>query len=160
MILARCGDTYFSFRYQSDVLQNEHWGGVTEGQGGLCVGLWGMLYVAGDFSAAHSAQAVVQVTNGSEARDFTLTGERLGEEVFGFRFSDRESRIFLDDKSVEEMDLSELVQYWYRTPSPDGSGHSYDHADVPVTVTLYSEAGTVLDTLALTADTYEFHVWY
>ena len=161
LVIARCGTTYYSFTYRSDVLRNERRGGFELEEGSLCMGFRGMLYAAGDFGAAHAARAVVHLSSGSDSRDFPLEGERLGEEVFGFRFSDEDRWVFLDDnKSPEEMELSELSMYWYRTPSPGGNGYSYDHADVPVTITLLDEGGNTLDTLELTVDTYAFHTWH
>jgi hypothetical protein len=68
--------------------------------------------------------------------------------------------VFLDDsKRVEEMDLGEISMYWYRTPHGE-NGYSYDHAELPVTVTLKDGAGNTVQTLEMSVGTYELHSWY
>ena len=57
------------------------------------------------------------------------------------------------------MTLGEIAMYWYRTPIGD-SGYSYDHADLPVTVTLCDEAGAVMERLNLEVGTYDLHSRY
>ena len=54
------------------------------------------------------------------------------------------------------------MDLWYRSYSKGedaDSGHGWLHDDVPVRVTLYDEAGTALETLNLSVDTYELHNW-
>ena len=117
------------------------------------------MYVAGDFREVHSASAVVRATNGTKYRDFELTGQRLTEEVFAFDYNNGEGEVFafdLDEKPEEEMTLGDISMYWYRTPFGEG-GYSYDHADLPVTVTLYDASGAVIDTLNLEVGTYDLH---
>ena len=165
-IIARCEDTYMTFQYDRHGLQNApdlvRRTGLTEGKDALCVARRGMLYVAGDLKDVSSASAVVRATNGTKYRDFPLEGQRLTDEVWGFDYNNGEGRVFsfdLDEKAEEEMTLGEISMYWYRTPHGE-NGFSYDHADLPVTVTLYDESGAVLDTLNLKVGTYDLHSWY
>ena len=165
-IIARCEDTYVSFQYDRHGLQNApdlvRRTDFTEGKGGLCVARRGIMYVAGDFKEIASASAVVRASNGTKYRDFELTGQRLTEEVFAFDYNNGEGDVFsffLDEKTEEEMTLGEIAMYWYRTPVGD-NGYSYDHADLPVTVTLYDESGAVLDTLNMEVGTYDLHSLY
>jgi hypothetical protein len=120
------------------------------------------MYVVGDLKDASSASAVVRTSNGTKVRDFELTGQRLNEEMFVFDYNNGEGEVFsffLDEKTEEEMTLGEIAMYWYRTPIGD-NGYSYDHADLPVTVTLYDEDGAVVDTLHLDVGTYDLHSRY
>lgn len=165
-IIARCEDTYLSFQYDRHGLQNTtkytRSLELSEGEGVLCMARTGTMYVAGDFKDVHSAAAVVRATDGTKYRDFPLEGQRLSEEVFGFDYNNGEGAVYhfyLEDKPEEEMNLGEISMYWYRTPHGD-NGYSYDHADLPVTVTLYDESGAVLDTLNLEVGTYDLHSWY
>ena len=159
-IIARCEDSYFSFQYDRDLLQNNRMAvrGVDVGQGALCMARKGVMYVAGDFGGVASATAVVRATNGTEFRDFTLEGERLSDAVFGFTYDDGGWPFAPDGTPVEEMSLGEIAEYWYRTPS--GGGYSLEHAELPVTVTLTNAAGETVDTLELSVGTYDLHSWY
>lgn len=160
-VIARCQDTYLSFQYDRNVLTQERMysRGVGIGEDALCMARKGMLYVAGDFTGVETATAVVRATNGVDVKDFDLTGELLAEGVYGFRYSERDLVFLDDDKPVEEMDLGEISMYWYRTPHGDSS-YSYDHAELPVTVTLRNAAGETVDTLELSIGTYDLHSWY
>ena len=87
---------------------------------------------------------------------FTLEGERLSEEVFGFPY-----------RNGNGPDLYTAVDCAYRK---DSYAHTYEggtvtgytrvDADLPVTVTLYDEVGKALDTLRLTVSTSEITGWY
>ena len=165
-IIARCEDTYMTFQYDRHGLQNApdlvRRTDFTEGKGALCAARRGIMYVAGDLKDVSSASAVVRASNGTKYRDFNLVGQRLSEDVFAFDYNNGERVVFafnLDEKAEEEMTLGEISMYWYRTPHGD-NGYSYDHADLPVTVTLYDESGAVLDTLNLEVGTYDLHSWY
>ena len=57
------------------------------------------------------------------------------------------------------MTLGEIAMYWYRTPHGE-NGYSYDHAELPVTVTLKDGAGNTVQTLEMSVGTYELHSWY
>ena len=165
-IIARCEDTYVSFQYDRHGLQNTpgpiRRTDLAKGKGALCTARRGIMYVVGDLKDASSASAVVRASNGTKVRDFELTGQRLNEEMFVFDYNNGEGEVFsffLDEKTEEEMTLGEISMYWYRTPIGD-SGYSYDHADLPVTVTLYDESGAVLDTLNMEVGTYDLHSLY
>lgn len=165
-IIARCQDTYVSFQYDRHGLQNTpgpiRRTDLAKGKGALCTARSGIMYVVGDLKDASSASAVVRASNGTKVRDFELTGQRLNEEMFVFDYNNGEGEVFsffLDEKTEEEMTLGEIAMYWYRTPIGD-SGYSYDHADLPVTVTLYDEDGAVVDTLHLDVGTYDLHSRY
>ena len=157
-IIARCEDSYFSFQYDRDLLQNNRMAvrGVDVGQGALCMARKGVMYVAGDFGGVESATAVVRATNGTRTRDYVLEGGRLSDEVFGFEYG--YTRGFVDDIPFEELRLGEIAEYWYRTPS--GGGYSLEHAELPVTVKLKNAAGETVDTLELSVGTYDLHSWY
>lgn len=160
-VVARCEDHYLAFLYDRDLLTNrrEPFYGVELEQGVLCTARKGMLYAAGDFDAVASAEMVVTATNGTESRDFHFTGERLADDLFGFRYSEGDGWFFhLEEKKAEEMDLAEIARYWYRTPHGNG-GYSYDHAELPLTLTLYDQDGEVLDTVERSVDTYELHLF-
>ena len=160
-IIARCRDTYFSFQYDRDVLRQElmYSRNVDVGEGHLFMARKGMMYLVGDFTGIETATAVVRATNGVDVKDFSFAGELLAEGVYGFCYSERDL-VFLDDsKRVEEMDLGEISMYWYRTPHGE-NGDSYDHAELPVTVTLKDGAGNTVQTLEMSVGTYELHSWY
>ena len=162
-IIGRSGENYIAFQYDWHLLNNE-WDAVRGGDiaaGALCTARNGTMYIAGDFAGAASATAVVRAEKGEKQRDFTLTGEKLAGEVFGFDVTNGTGRTWYYDslaKREDEMSLCDISQYWYRTPTQSG-GYGLDHADLPVTLTLYDEAGEALDTLALTVGTYDLHSW-
>lgn len=158
-IIARCEDTYLCFQYDWHGLQNTADSIRKPVIGGevLCMARAGTMYVAGDFSDAASATAVVRASNGTEYRDYELSGEKLSEEVFGFEYG--YTRGFVEDIPFEELRLGEIAEYWYRTPIGESS-YSLNHAELPVTVTLYDEGGKTVDTLSLTVSTYDLHSWY
>lgn len=161
-IIGRSGENYIAFQYDWYLLNNE-WDAVRGGdiaKGALCTARNGTMYIAGDFAGAASATAVVRAEKGEKSRDFILEGERLDDEVFGFDVTNGTGNVWYHDslaKSEDEMSLCDIAQYWYRTPR-DG-GYSLDHADLPVTLTLYDEAGRELNTLSLTVATYDLHSW-
>lgn len=159
-IVARCEDHYLAFLYDRDLLMNrrEAFYGVELEQDVLCTARKGMLYAAGDFEEVASAEMVVTAANGTETKVFHFVGERLADDLFGFRYSEEDGRWQLEEIPVEEMDLSQIARYWYRTPYGD-SGYSYDHAELPLTLTLYNEEGEVLRTVERSVGTYDLHLW-
>ena len=164
-LIARCRDTYVSFLYDRHLLQNERQYAreVAIGEGALCMARAGTMYVAGDFKDVCSAAAVVRADNGTRYRDFTLQGEKLGEEGFGFDVTGGkgESALFFwQEGDEEEMSLAEIANYWYRRYDSSGNGYGLLHASLPVTVTLYDERGEVMNTLSLSVETYDLHSWY
>ena len=161
-VIARCEDYYLSFLYDRDLLLNEreYAAGVEMKKGSLCTARKGMMYLAGDFDAVDAAEMVVTATNGTDTRDFHFTGERLADDLFGFRYSEGDGFWFrLDEIPAEEMDLGEIAQYWYRTPHGN-NGYSYDHAELPVMATLYDAAGNALETIETSIGTYDLHLWF
>lgn len=163
-IIGRSGDHFISFQYDWYLLNNQ-WDRLREveiAEGTLCTGRRGTMYIAGNFGDAASAVAVVRAENGAKTREFTLTGERLSEDVFGFDVTNGTGDFWGlgEDMPESEMSLSKIARYWYRTPDEDGGGYSLDHAELPVTLTLYDESGAVIDTRALTIGTYDLHSWY
>lgn len=176
-IIARSGDSYLSFLSERDgLVTNLDYRRIPTKLANeiLCAACWGTLYVAGDFEQAASAQAVVEteettrlydpdtgehsVTRGPRQRTFTYAGEKLGDELFAFRYQVEDHQTATFGRVAEEdYDLGNVASEWYSSRSirNDTGGRGILHADVPVTVTLYDEAGAVLQTLDLTVDTYE-----
>ena len=181
-IIARSGDSYLSFLSERNGLVTDlHYQRVPTKLANelLCAACWGTLYVAGDFEQVASAQAVVEteettrlydpdtgehsVTRGPKQRTFTYVGEKLGDELFAFRYQDEDHQTSTFGWVAEEdYDLGNVASEWYsrRNITNTTGGRGILHADVPVTVTLYDEAGAVLQTLDLTVDTYELYDWY
>lgn len=171
-LLARTGDTYLYTMYTRSLLRvypGYHLGPQI-GRGALCIARDGTMHIAGPFEDAVSATAEVTVQKTTlyrtkatdsaevvrgEIRTFSFQGEKLGEEMFAFRYRGEDHRAswFLDGVPESEYDLENMVHEWYNLEGDDGRG--FLHADVPVHVTLYDESGAVLDTLDLTLDTYE-----
>lgn len=162
-VIARGGDSYISFQYERLLARN--WRRYMRrqeklGLDALCTARAGTLYVAAEeLRQAETATAVVETAH----RTFTLTGERLGEEVFGFNyllpghwvgaFNDR----YDHGETVrpeDEIDLLDAVDLWYWEAHGNG-GYGFLHADLPCTVTLRDAQGEEISTLHLTVDTYE-----
>lgn len=172
-VLARSGETYVGFQFQRHGLQNSRYYLMYEGKmanGALCTAWGGMLYAAGPFADAASATAVVTARQqyadlGADgpAVEFTLEGEKLGNETFAFPYISSEHFItrFWDRRGEvpgpeEEVDLLDAITLWYWEADESG-GYSLLNADLPCVVTLYGEDGGVLDVLELEAGVYELH---
>ena len=99
-------------------------------------------------------------------RTFTFQGEKIGGELFSFRYraEDHHASWALEGVPESEYDLENAAEEWYSSYWIDlpetGGGRGLLHADLPVHVTLYDEAGNLLNTLDLTVDTYELHFRY
>lgn len=180
-VVARSGDTYLSFQYEQNFLQNwRYYQHVFPKMSNsvLCTGRNGVLYVAGPFGKAASAAAQVTVekttrifdpdtgeqwtTRGPETQTFNFQGEKAGEELFLFRYRSGEPHLWPELVPGAERELEDVVDLWYRDyrkGEEGGASHGWLHADVPVQVTLYDEAGAVLETLDLTVNTYELRYW-
>ncbi len=180
-VVARSGDTYLSFQYEQNFLQNwRYYQHVFPKMSNsvLCTGRNGVLYVAGPFGNAASATAQVtvektimtidpdteerQIARGPEKRTFTFQGEKAREDLFLFQYRSGESDLWPEQVPEAERELEDVVDLWYRSylkGEGDGSGHGWLHDNVPVQVTLYDEAGAPLETLDLTVDTYELRNW-
>ena len=161
-IIGRSGDYFVSFQYDWYLLNNQ-WDRSREveiAEGTLCTARNGTMYIAGDFADAAAATAVVRAEKGEKVREFTLEGEKLTDEVFGFDVSAGEGYFPFQEENVpeDEKSLAALARYWYRTSTGD-RGYSLDHAELPVTLILYDESGAVIDTRALTIGTYDLHSW-
>ncbi|MDY5612608.1 hypothetical protein [Dysosmobacter sp.] len=180
-VVARSGDTYLSFQYEQNFLQNwRYYQHVFPQMSNsvLCAGRNGVLYVAGPFGNVASATAQVTVekttrifdpdtgeqwtTRGPDTQTFTFQGEKAGEELFLFRYRSDEPHLWPELVPRAERELEDVVDLWYRSyrkGEEGGASHGWLHDDVPVRVTLYDEAGTALETLNLSVDTYELHNW-
>ena len=182
-LLAKSGDTYVYTMYTRSLLRvcPEYGRNLKMGSGALCTARDGTMYVAGPFQTAASATAEVTAQKTTqyytqstdtwetvlgESCTFTFQGERLGEELFSFRYraEDHHASWALDGVPESEYDLENAAEEWYSSywmDSPEtGGGRGLLHADLPVHVTLYDEAGNLLNTLDLTVDTYELHFRY
>lgn len=185
-LLARTGDdTYLYTMYSRRLLKvrAEYRRNLKMGKGALCAARDSTLYVAGPFQNVAAATAEVtaqkttqyytQVTDTretvrGETRTFTFQGEKMGEELFAFRYQEDGDWNWwnLDDVPESEYNLANVARMWYRgylkDPADESEGQSRGvlHADLPVHVTLYGGDGAVLDTLDLTVDNYELFFQY
>lgn len=176
MVAARSGETYGFFRYEDGLLGSQRdrsWFQPVFGEGAVCVARGGKIYAAGAFENAVSATAVVRVEKGPEpdgtamSRAFTLTGERLAEDVFAFPYQAERSQAYWEaweggDYDDRDLNLEELVELWYREPAEDAGPGVYRMLDeeLPCTVTLYDGAGEVLKTVSLTVTTDGIRSWW
>lgn len=180
-VVARSGDTYLSFQYEQNFLQNwRYYQHVFPKMSNsvLCTGRNGVLYVAGPFGNAASATAQVtvektimiydpdtgerQITRGPEKRTFTFQGEEAREGLFLFRYRSGSPNRWPELVPGAERELEDVVDLWYRSyrkGEEGGASHGWLHDDVPVQVTLYDEAGAEMETMDLSVDTYELHNW-
>lgn len=180
-VVARSGDTYLSFQYEQNFLQNWRYyqhAFPKMSNSVLCTGRNGVLYAAGPFRNAASAVAQVTVektirifdpdtgeqwtTRGPETQTFTFQGEKAGEELFLFQYRSGEPHLWPEQIPGAERELEDVVDFWYRNyqkGEEGGTSHGWLNADVPVRVTLYDEAGAVLETLDLAVNTYELRYW-
>lgn len=185
-LLARAGDdTYLYTMYSRRLLKvwPEYGRNLKMGKGALCTARDGTLYVAGPFgdvafataevTAQKTTQYYTQATDTretvrGETRTFTFQGEKMGEELFAFRYQEDGDWNWwnLDDVPESEYNLANVARMWYRgylkDPADESEGQSRGvlHADLPVHVTLYGGDGAVLDTLDLTVDNYELFFQY
>lgn len=172
-VLARSGeDTYAVFRYHREGLDCRRDLFFTSrlSRGGICTARKGQIYAAGPFENAASATAVVRAEkpdpepNGTrKSKEFLLEGKRLKGQVFAFPYDTEYSLSFWEDEQpfdYEQACLPELVERWYRRPVANGNGayHLLDR-DLPCTVTLYDEAGNVLEVLRLAVTSEELRDW-
>ena len=154
-IIARSGEDYLAFQYNTYLWSSELFFSRDPvlAEGAYCAARAGTLYAASPaMSGAATATAAVE----TKYETFTLEGERLSEEVFGFPY-----------RNGNGPDLYTAVDFAYRK---DSYAHTYEggtvtgytrvDADLPVTVTLYDEVGKALDTLRLTVSTSEITGWY
>lgn len=178
-VVAREGETYLSFQYEQNFLQNWRYYQTIYpklANGTLCTGRDGTLYLAGTFADAASATAEVTVEKTDlyyaeatdsyqkvtgEKRVFTYQGEKRGDGVFTFRYRSEAHKPAWAGLPEWQYDLENAAAEWYSfrlTGQEDGS-RGVLHADLPVHVTLYDASGGLLDTLDLTVDTYEVMEW-
>ena len=164
-VLAKAGDEYLEFQYERHLLDNHLYhprssnGNIA--RGALCTARNGMLYVVGPVEEAASATAVVtveaDVSGNPSSRTFELTGERLTEEVLGFRFSSEED-VMAHSFDFGPYNLVDAAWDYYSL-THDSGGRSLLRVEMPCTVTLYDKAGTVLDVMDLTIGTYDILSW-
>ena len=173
-LIARTGDTYVSTEFTRHGLEvrPEYRRNLAMSRDALCLGLNGTLYVAGDFAGAASASLEVtaqrttrtydpeteeyELTLG-ERKTFTYSGEKDGDALFTFDY--REDGPDNWGAWGPYTGLEAAAHNWYSV-YPKGASDGVRgvlHGDLPVKVTLYDEAGGVLDTLELSIDNYELH---
>lgn len=172
-LLAKTGNTYIFTKYTRHFLAVEpgYSDKLKMGRDFLCAAQGGCLYLAGEFP--DDASAVMRVTaekremyydrdrkllgiERGPARTFTYQGERLGEELFEFRYMEEDDFSWaLPDLPESEYHLGQTAREWYSSYMEGIDGRGVDHADLPVTVTLYNGEGEVLDTLDFTISNYE-----
>lgn len=182
-VIARSGDTYTAFQYRRE--------GLTHSPEPLCRTRLendclltyrnGSIYIAGDFSKAASATAVVTAQRTTQYLDYETrrqTELQLGEQrVFTYdciKENDHLLTFHCGAKHGEvntlspEDDLAAAAEHLYHRgftnippeAAAQGVGGFYPlEWDIPVEVTLRDEAGAVLDTLSLTAATNELQ-WF
>lgn len=180
-VLARSGNTYISFQYEQNFLQNwRYYQHIAPkmSNGTLCTARDGILYIVGPFEGVSSATAEItaektlvlydpdteerRMVKGPETWTFTLQGEKEGEELLVFRYRNGEPDLFPEQVPETQQDLEDISDLWYRIyrigeEEDTSAGHGLLHADLPVHVTLYKGFGDFVDTLDLTVDTYELH---
>lgn len=150
-IIAQSGEDYLAFQYDthlwSSKLSSARFPVLS--QGTFCAARIGVIYAASPaMQEAAAATAAVE----TRTETFLLEGERLGGELFGFPY-----------RNGTEPDLDAAVDRAYREDvhiGPNSSSYSLEHAEIPVTVTLYDEDGEALGALHLTVSTYDICSWY
>lgn len=172
-LLAKTENTYIFTKFERHFLAVKpgYSDKLKMGRDFLCAAQGGCLYLAGEFP--DDASAVMQVTvekremyydkdrnlirtEQGPARTFTYQGERLGEELFEFRYMEEDGFPWaLSDLPESEYHLGQAAHEWYSTYVEGSGGSGVHHADLPVTVTLYDGKGEVLDTLDFTISNYE-----
>ncbi|WP_300751483.1 hypothetical protein [uncultured Oscillibacter sp.] len=176
-LIARTGDTYVSTDFTRHGLEvrPQYRRNLTMSRDALCTGANGTLYVAGDFAEAASASVEVTAqrttrTYDPETEEYELTlgeqktfaypGEKVSDDLLSFYYREEDPDTW--GAWGPNTGLEGAAYNWYSTyhkGAPDGS-RGVLHGDLPVKVTLYDEAGGVLDTLELTIDNYELHHGY
>ncbi|EOS67275.1 hypothetical protein [Oscillibacter sp. 1-3] len=165
-IVAKSGETYASFLYSRNLLQNEidyHYTPKIE-QNALCAAWNGTIYATGPFAEADSAilEIKAELRNRDKvlkSKTFTIAGERLENEVFGFPYS-------LDmlggglsgwapEDLPDELSLYNIARLWYGDYWDEDGGHGIRHADLPCVLTLYDGSGRELERYDLSIDNYE-----
>ena len=167
-LIARTGDTYISTDFTRHGLEvwPEYRRSLNMSRGALCMGLNGTLYVAGEFADAASASAEVTAQRTTrmydpdteeyeliigERKTFTYQGGKASDALFAFRLR--------EGTGWDSGGLEEVSREWYsaRVIGDTSGAKGILHRDLPVRVTLYDEAGGILDTLELAIDNYELH---
>lgn len=171
-LIARSGDTFVStdFTRQGLEVWPERRQSLKMAQGAICTAFEGTLYAAGDFQDAASASVAVTARRTTRIYDpdtdtyemrmgkeetFSYQGEKVSGELFSFRY--REEDIDVWGAWGPNTGLEGAAYNWYSGYVKGGEGRGVLHRDLPVKVTLYDEAGGVLDTLELSIDNYELH---
>lgn len=176
-LIARTGDTYVSteFTRRGLEVQTEYRRGLTMSRGALCAAVNGTLYAAGDFAEAASATVEVTARRTTQVYDpeteeykltlgeektFSYQGEKVSDNLFSFYYREEDP----DTWGVwgPSTGLEGAAYRWYSayTKGDRDGGRGILHADLPVKVTLYDEAGGTLDTLELSIDNYELHYYW
>lgn len=154
-IITRSGEDYLAFQYSTYLWSSELFSSryPVLAEGAYCAARAGILYAA---SPVMSGAATVTAAVETKYETFTLEGERLSGEVFGFPY-----------RNGRGPDLYTAVDFAYREDSYSHtyeggtvSGYTLVDEDLPVTVTLYDETGKALDTLYLTVSTRDITSWY
>ena len=176
-LIARTGDTYVSteFTRRGLEVQTEYRRGLTIGRGALCTAVNGTLYVAGDFAEAASASVEVtaqrttrmydpeteeyELTLGEE-KTFSYQGEKTGDNLFSFYYREEDPDTWGGWGPSTGLEGAAYRWYSVYTKGASDGGRGILHADLPVKVTLYDEAGGTLDTLELSIDNYELHYYW
>ncbi|MCI8841972.1 hypothetical protein [Oscillibacter sp.] len=176
-LIARTGDTYVSADFTRHGLEvwPQYRRNLAMSRDALCTGANGTLYVAGNFAEAASASVEVTAqrttrTYDPETEEYELTlgeqktfaypGEKVSDDLLSFYYREEDPDTW--GAWGPNTGLEGAAYNWYSTyhkGAPDGS-RGVLHGDLPVKVTLYDEAGGVLDTLELTIDNYELHHGY
>lgn len=175
-LIARTGDAYVSTDFTRHGLEvrPEYRRNLKMSRSALCLGLNGTLYVAGDFGEAASASVEVTAQRTTRMYDpeteeyelvvgdkktFVYEGEKDGDALFAFRYREGTGGMGSWGAWGPYTGLEAAAYNWYSVypkGAPDGV-RGILHGDLPVKVTLYDEAGGVLDTLELSIDNYELH---
>lgn len=176
-LIARTGDTYVSteFTRRGLEVQTEYRRGLTIGRGALCTAIDGTLYAAGDFAEAASASVEVtarrttrvydpeteeyELTLGEE-KTFAYQGEKVSDNLFSFYYREEDPDTWGGWGPSTGLEGAAYRWYSVYTKGDRDGGRGILHADLPVKVTLYDEAGGVLDTLELSIDNYELHYYW
>ena len=162
-LIARSGETYIATEFSRHGLEVQaEWRSLlTMSRNALCMGL----DVAGEFADAASASAEVTAQRTTrmydpdteeyeliigERKTFTYQGGKASDALFAFR---------LRETGWDSGGLEEVSREWYsaRVIGDTSGARGILHRDLPVRVTLYDEAGGILDTLELAIDNYELH---
>ena len=174
-VLARSGGSWISFLYEKNSRrgwERSHRLSPQIGSPSILAAYGGNLYLAGNFPAEAVSVAGVATTQKTtiwydatgkrsppefgEIRTFPLTGKPVADGIFCIPYQDTSRwRYDLEDSDYQ---LGDAAQLWY-TGLLEGTtrddGYSILHADIPIELTLCDAAGTPLDTLFCSMDTYD-----